>query len=76
MPGWVMVPVLSTHSTSTLAKASMLFMSWSRTFRPARRTVLRARAAVVSRYRPSGIMPMMAAIMDTMLVRMVSPFMK
>ena len=54
----------------------MLFMSWSRTLRPARRMVLRARAAVVSRYKPSGIMPMTAAIMDTMLVRRVSRFMK
>ena len=45
----VMVPVLSTHSTSTRASVSMHFISWSRTFFWASRTALTARATLASR---------------------------
>ena len=49
MPGSVMVPVLSTHSTSTRARVSMQFMSWARVFFWARRIMLTARATLVRR---------------------------
>ena len=61
MTASVMVPVLSTQRTSTRARFSMQFMSWVRTRFRARRRTLTASATLVSRYRPSGIMPMRAA---------------
>ena len=70
MDGSVIVPVLSTHSTSTLASVSILFISCSNTLFFASRMVLNANAIVVSRYSPSGIMPMIAATVD------VTPFCK
>jgi hypothetical protein len=56
-----MVPVLSTHKTSTRASVSIEFMSWTRVFFWASRTTDTARATLVSRYSPSGIMPMREA---------------
>lgn len=64
----VMVPVLSTHSTLTRASVSMHFMSWTRTFLDESRTTLTASATLARRYSPSGIMPMTAATMETMLL--------
>ena len=64
----VMVPVLSAQSTSTRARVSMEFMSWTRTFRPAKMREDTAMATLVSRYSPSGIMPTKAATMDSMEV--------
>lgn len=61
-----MVPVLSTHSTSTRARVSMQFMSWTRTFCWASFMAETAMATLVSRYSPSGIMPMSAATVDVM----------
>ena len=61
MPGSVIVPVLSTHNTSTRDKVSMLFMSCKRTFFVANRMVPSAKATVASKYNPSGIMPITAA---------------
>ncbi len=42
----------------------MQFMSWASTLPRARRSMLTARATLVSRYSPSGIMPMRAATME------------
>ena len=70
--GSVIVPVLSTHSTSTRASASILFISCSSTFRLASFMVLRASAIVVSKYNPSGIIPMIAATVAVTLRRIVS----
>ena len=67
MPGSVMVPVLSTQRVSTRARVSTQFMSRTRTFRRDRRMTLRTRATLVRRYSPSGIMPMRAETVETML---------
>lgn len=66
--GSVMVPVLSTHSTSTRARVSMQFMSWTSTFCCASFMADTAMATLVSRYSPSGIMPMSAATVDSVEV--------
>ena len=63
--GQVTVPVLSTHSTSTRARVSMAFISWISVRFRASRTTLTARATLVRRNSPSGIMPMRAATVDT-----------
>ena len=63
--GLVTVPVLSTHSTSTRARVSMAFISWISVRFRASRTTLTARATLVSRNSPSGIMPMRAATVLT-----------
>ena len=73
IPGSVMVPVLSTHSTSTRARVSMQFMSWTRTFCWASFMAETAMATLVSRYSPSGIMPMRAATVDWVEVRKSMP---
>ena len=65
----VIVPVLSTHSTSTRASVSMQFMSWVSTRRRASRIMPTARATLVSRYNPSGIMPISAATVVSTLPR-------
>ena len=65
--GSVIVPVLSTQSTLTRAKVSTLFISWSITCFRARRTAESANAIVVKRYKPSGIIPIIAASMETIL---------
>ncbi len=57
----VTVPVLSTQSTSTRARVSMQPISWTRVFFWASRTTPATSAMLVSRYRPSGIMPMREA---------------
>ena len=57
----VIVPVLSTQRVSTRASVSMQFISRVSTLRRARRIMLTAKATLVSRYSPSGIMPMSAA---------------
>ena len=63
----VTVPVLSTHSVSTRASVSMLFMSWSMILRRASMTELVASVTLTRRYSPSGIIPMTAATMLTTL---------
>ena len=68
----VMVPVLSTHSTLTRASVSMLRISCSSTFFWASLIELTASATLASRYNPSGIIPITAATIDTMLSRNVS----
>ena len=60
----VIVPVLSIHKTSVLAKLSILFISWSKTFFSASLIALSASATVVNKYSPSGIIPINA---DTIL---------
>lgn len=45
----VMVPVLSTHSTSTRASVSMHFISWTRTFLEESRITLTASATLARR---------------------------
>ena len=67
--GSVMVPVLSTHSTSTRARASMQFQSWTSTRFRLSFWVETARATLVSRYSPSGIMPVRAATVPSALSR-------
>ena len=57
----VIVPVLSTQRVSTRASVSMQFMSRVSTLRRASRIMLTASATLVSRYSPSGIIPMSAA---------------
>ena len=59
--GWVMVPVLSTHSTSTRASVSVHLRSCTKVFWAARRRTLAASARLTIRYSPSGIIPMTAA---------------
>ncbi len=59
------MPVLSTHSTSTRARVSMAFISWISVRFRASRTTLTARATLVSRNSPSGIMPIRAATVET-----------
>ena len=68
----VMVPVLSTQSTSTRASVSIHFISCTRTFFPARRITLITRATLASRYNPSGIIPITAATMEVTLFLSVS----
>ena len=69
----VMVPVLSTQSTSARARASIHFMSCTSTFREASRMTLTTNATLASRYSPSGIMPITAATMETMLLWKEAP---
>ena len=73
MPGSVMVPVLSTHSTSTRASVSMQFMSWTKTCCFASFMADTAMATLVSRYSPSGIIPMRAATVAWVEVRKSIP---
>ena len=68
----VMVPVLSTHSTSTRASVSMQFISCVSTRRPARRIIPTASATLVSRYNPSGIIPISAATVLSTLLRILN----
>ena len=68
MVGWVMVPVLSTHSTSTRARDSMQFISCTSTRCRVSFMADTARAMLVSRYSPSGIMPTRAATVDWALL--------
>ncbi len=56
MPPPVSVPVLSTQSTSTRARPSTAGSSWTSTRRPASRMTAMAKAMLVSRTSPSGIM--------------------
>ena len=65
--GSVIVPVLSTHSTLTRANVSTLFISWSITWERAKRIAANAKAIVVNKYRPSGIIPIIAASIETIL---------
>ena len=67
IPGSVIVPVLSTHSTLTRASVSMHFISWINTFFCARRTEDTAIATLDNRYSPSGIIPMIAATIPVIL---------
>ena len=66
--GSVMVPVLSTHSTSTRASVSMQFMSCTSTFFRLSFTADAAMAMEVSRYSPSGIIPTSAATVPSTLL--------
>ena len=58
-----MVPVLSTQSTSTLARVSILLMFCTRTSCFARRMAETTSATLASIYNPSGIIPSTAATM-------------
>ena len=60
----VIVPVLSTHNTSILAKVSILFISCSKTFFLPRFIALIARATVTNKYNPSGIIPIVAPTIE------------
>ena len=64
----VIVPVLSTHKTFTLAKVSIHFISCTRTFFDASRTTLTTNATLASKYKPSGIIPITAATIEVMLL--------
>ena len=57
---FVIVPVLSTHKTSTLARLSMLFISCKMTLFLASFPALIANETVVNKYKPSGIIPINA----------------
>ena len=57
----VSVPVLSVHSTSTLARPSTAGSSCTRTLLRARRTTATPKATLVSRTRPSGTIPTVPA---------------
>ena len=72
--GEVMVPVLSTQRMSERARLSIDFISWRRTLLLARRRAERASATEASRKRPSGIIPMMSAIMAWTLSSKERPF--
>ena len=61
----VMVPVLSTQSTSTRASVSIPLSSWIRVCRLASRITPTASATLVSKYSPSGIIPTNAATVET-----------
>jgi len=63
----VMVPVLSTHRTSTRARASMQFISCTNTFWRVSLIADTAMATLVNRYSPSGIMPTNAATVASAL---------
>ncbi|CPR97145.1 Uncharacterised protein [Chlamydia trachomatis] len=65
--GSVIVPVLSTQRTFTRAKVSTLFISCSITSCRANRIAARAKAIVVNKYSPSGIIPIKAASMEVIL---------
>ena len=69
----VIVPVLSTQRTSTLARVSIHFMSCTRTLFIARRIALSARVVLARRKSPSGISPINAATIDCILALTVSP---
>ena len=51
----------------------MHFMLWTSTFCRERRITLTASATLVKRYRPSGIIPTMAATMETILSQKPAP---
>ena len=72
----VIVPVLSTQSTSTRASVSMHFILCTSTFCIARRMTLTANATLASRYSPSGIIPMTAATVEVTLSRIDAPLIK
>ena len=58
------MPVLSTHSTSTRARVSIDFISWSNTLFCASRIAESAKVTDASRNSPSGIIPITAAAID------------
>ena len=64
---FVIVPVLSTQSTLTLASVSTHTISCTTTFFFPSRITLTTRATLASRYKPSGIIPTRAAITATTL---------
>jgi len=64
---FVIVPVLSTHKTSTLARLSILFISCRITFFLASFPALIAKATVVNKYKPSGIIPINADTIELTL---------
>ena len=72
----VIVPVLSTQSTSTRANVSIHFILCTSTFCVARRMTLTANATLASRYSPSGIIPMTAATVEVTLSRIDAPLIK
>ena len=69
----VMVPVLSTQSTSTRASVSIQSISWTSVFLCARRMTPAIRAMEVRRYSPSGIIPMMEPTVDVTAVATSRP---
>ena len=69
----VIVPVLSTHKTSTLAKVSIHFIFRTKTFFLARRIMLTTIATLAKRYNPSGIIPITAATIPVILSLNVAP---
>ena len=71
--GFVIVPVLSTHSTLTLASVSTQFISCTRTFLPASLLTLTTSATLARRYKPSGIIPTSDATIDTTLFLIECP---
>ena len=71
--GLVIVPVLSTQSTLTLASVSTQFISCTSTLFPASLLTLTTSATLASRYNPSGIMPTSDATIDTTLFFIVCP---
>ena len=71
--GTVMVPVLSTHSTFTRASVSIHFMSWISTFCFPSLITDTTIATLARRYRPSGIIPRIAATMPVTLSFIVAP---
>ena len=71
--GLVIVPVLSTHNTLTLASVSTQFISCTNTLLLASFLTLTTKATLASRYRPSGIIPTSEATIDTTLFFIVCP---
>ena len=53
----VIVPVLSRHNTSVLASISILYKSWTKVLFLASLTTPTARATLVSKNIPAGIIP-------------------
>ena len=69
----VRVPVLSKHKVSTLARASMQYKSWTRTFDFDNLVTLTANTVLVKSTRPSGIIPIKAATVWTTALLKVIP---
>ena len=61
------MPVLSRHSTSTRARSSIEYSDCTSVCRRARRTTPTASATLVKSTSPSGIMPIIAATVETTL---------
>ena len=72
--GSVIVPVLSRQSIFTLAKVSIHFISCKSTFLRASLPALTAKATLVKRYIPSGIIPTTAATVADILSLKLYPF--